>query len=233
VTRLVRLPGVYAPRSDTDLLLGAVTEAVRPGLQLLDLCTGTGALAVAAARAGCHVLAVDVSRRAVLNVRINAWLNRVRVRAVAGDLWEPAGDRRFDLIVANPPYLPGSAAPQGEDRAWDAGPDGRALLDRICAGAADHLRPSGRLLLMQSSLADVGLSERGLETTGLRTRVVAQREGPLGPLAAERSDLHGEDRETLVVLEGLAPGPGVGVGDEVGDGRGERPARDVGERHLL
>ena len=207
MTPLVRLPGVYAPRSDTDLLLDALTEAVRPGQEVLDLCTGTGALAVAAARAGADVLAVDLSRRSVLNARLNAWLNRVRLRAAAGDLWEPAGDRRFDLIVANPPYLPGSAEPEGEDRAWDAGPDGRALLDRICAGAADRLWPGGRLLLMQSSLAGVGLTERALEATGLRTRVVAQREGPLGPLAAERSDLHGEDRETLVVLQALAPRP--------------------------
>ena len=231
--RIVTLPGVYAPRSDTRLLVSALTEALEPGQTVLDLCTGTGALAVTAARAGADVLAVDVSRRAILNVRLNARLNGVRVRAVEGDLWAPLGSRRFDLVVSNPPYLPGSATPRGRARAWDAGPDGRSLLDRICAGAAGHLRPGGRLLLMQSSLAGVGLSELALEAAGLRTRVVSQVEGPLGPLAAGRGHLHGQDRETLVVIEGLAPGPGVGVGREVGDGRWKRAAGDVGERHVL
>ena len=203
MTPIVSLPGVYAPRSDTRLLIGALEEVTRPGKSVLDLCTGTGAVAVAAARAGADVLAVDLSRRAVLNARLNALLNRVRLRTARGDLWEPVRGRRFDVIVSNPPYLPGSSRPSGADRGWDAGPDGRALLDPVCAEAAEHLRPGGRLLLMQSSLADIALSVRALEATGLRTRVVERKEGPVGPLAAERDDLHGQDRETLVVIEAV------------------------------
>lgn len=232
MTRIVALPGVYRPRSDTRMLAAAMRSDLT-GLQVLDLCTGTGALAVAAARAGGDVLAVDVSRRAVLNAWLNARLNGVRLRAVSGDLWEPARSRRFDLIVSNPPYLPGTRSPRGAARAWDAGRDGRALLDRVAAGAAEHLRPGGRLLLMQSSLADVGASERALAATGLQVRVVAVHEGPLGPLAAARRDLHGQDRETLVVIEASAAGPGVPVGRELlHDGR-ELARGDVGERDVL
>lgn len=207
--RIVTLPGVYRPRSDTFLLIHALGRAAGSlhGRQVLDLCTGTGALAVTTARAGGDVLAVDVCRRAVLNARLNARLNGVRLRAVEGDLWEPAGRRRYDLIVSNPPYLPGSAAPRGSSRAWDAGPDGRALLDRICAGAARHLRPGGRLLLIQSSLADVARTELALEIAGLHTRVVTQHRGPLGPLAAARRHLHGQDEETLFVVEGMRERP--------------------------
>lgn len=206
--RLVRLPGVYRPRSDTRLLLRALLQAAGPlaGRSVLDLCTGTGALAVAAARAGADVLAVDVSRRAVLITRLNARLNGVRVRAVRGDLWAPLAGRRFDVIVSNPPYLPAldPAAPRGAARAWDAGPGGRALLDPLCAGAAEHLTPDGRLLLMQSSLADPAATEAMLSACGLHTRVVAAHEGPLGPLAAARRAAHGQDRETLVVIEAAA-----------------------------
>jgi release factor glutamine methyltransferase len=231
--RLVRLPGVYRPRSDTHLLVRALLGRQLAGRSVLDLCTGTGALAVAAARAGAEVSAVDVCRRAVLNARLNARLNNTRVVAVRGDLFAPVRGRRFDLVVSNPPYLPGVARPRGAARAWDAGPDGRALLDRICVGAAAHLRPGGRLLLMQSSLAGVDASAHALEAVGLHVRVVVQQDGPLGPLAAARRHLHGQERETLAVLEALAPGPGVGVGREPRDGRWKRAAGDVGQGHVL
>ena len=213
--RIVAFPGVYEPRSDTHLLMRMLLHAADPlqGRAVLDLCTGTGALAVAAALAGADVMAVDVSRRAVLNARLNARLNGVRIRAVQGDLWEPVLRRRFDVIVSNPPYLPASApATKGAARAWDAGHDGRALLDPICAGAADHLRPGGKLMLIQSSLAGVAESERALEATGLSTRAVVLHEGPLGPIAAARREwlqsegrAGGDGREALVMIEATAP----------------------------
>jgi release factor glutamine methyltransferase len=211
VSRIVALPGVYRPRSDTNLLIRALLEAAHPLLDrtVLDLCAGTGALGLAAARQGAEVTAVDVSRRAVANVRLNARLNGVRVEAVRGDLWNAVHGRRFDVIVTNPPYLPAPEAPRGAARAWDAGYDGRDLLDPICRRAADHLRPGGKLLVIQSSLADAGRSEDQLAEAGLIPRVVARYDGRLGPLAAARADwmrsegrLGSRDVETLVVIEG-------------------------------
>ena len=216
--RLVRLPGVYRPRSDTQLLLRALHEQGLAGRAVLDLCTGTGALAVSAALAGADVVAADLGRRAVLNARLNARLNGAPVTVLRGDLFAPVAGHRFDVVVSNPPYLPGAERPSGAARAWDAGADGRELLDRICAGAADHLRPGGRLLLMQSSLAGIDETERALENGGLRARLVIQQEGPLGPLAAERRHLHGEDRETLAVLEGvLVTNSSAGSASRAGD----------------
>ena len=177
---------------------------------MLDLCTGTGALAVAAARAGADVTAVDVSRRAVLNAHLNARLQGVRIRAIVGDLWEPVRGRRFDVIVSNPPYLPAAgAAPRGSARGWDAGVDGRAILDPLCRRAREHLRPGGRLLLIHSSVARPDVTEEALATTGLRTRLVDAHEGPLGPLLAARARFLGlpaDSTETLVVIEGRLPG---------------------------
>jgi release factor glutamine methyltransferase len=215
--RVVALPGVYRPRSDTQLLMRSLFTGAHAlkSRAVLDLCTGTGALAVAAARAGADVLAVDLSRRAVLNARLNARLNRVRIRAVDGDLWEPVRSRRFDVIVANPPYLPApepEARPGRASRAWDAGKDGRALLDPICREAVHHLRPGGKLLLIQSSLADPTASEVTLAETGLNTRVVARHDGGLGPIAAGRVEwlreegrVCAEGRESLVVIEAQMP----------------------------
>src|SRR5688572_17749631 len=100
--RIITLPGVFQPRSDSWMLAEALRGWMPAGARVLDLCTGSGVLALTAAQHGAEaVTAVDVSRRAVLTVRCNAVLNGVRVRAVRGDLFDAVGDERFDLIASN------------------------------------------------------------------------------------------------------------------------------------
>lgn len=188
-----------------------------PGSTVLDLCTGSGALAIAAAGSGAReVTAVDVSRRSVAATRLNAVLNGARVEALRGDLLRPVAGRTFDLIVSNPPYVPsrGDALPRrGLSRAWDAGRDGRALIERIAREAPAHLRPGGCLWLIHSSVSD---PERTLETlaaAGLLPEVAHRERGPLGPLLAERTDLLTERglldpearHEELVVIRADSP----------------------------
>ncbi|MBQ0985815.1 methyltransferase [Streptomyces sp. F63] len=209
-------PGVYAPQDDTSFLSAALREeALAPGARVLDLCTGTGALAVAAARRGARVTAVDTSVRAVLTCRLNARLAGVRIRAVRGDLLSAVGGERFDVILSNPPYVP-SPRPRlprrGSARAWEAGHDGRALLDRICAEAPRRLRPGGVLLLVQSALSGVTPTLDALVRAGLDAQVAERRYVPFGPRLRERADWlrrrgllpPGEDKEELVVIRGEA-----------------------------
>jgi release factor glutamine methyltransferase len=134
--RIVTLPGVFAPISDTWLLARALRAEIGAGRSsVLDVCTGSGALAVCAARAGASdVTALDMSRRAVLTARINARLNAVRLRALRSDLFSAVDGKQFDVIVSNPPYVPSAndeLPTRGPERAWDAGRDGRAVLDRL------------------------------------------------------------------------------------------------------
>src|SRR3712207_1081887 len=129
------LPGVFKPISDSEFLADVLREqTLPPRASVLDLCTGSGILALTAALRGARsVTAIDVSRRAVLTARLNARLNGVRVRALRGDLFNPVAGQRFDAIVSNPPYVPAATdelPDRGPERAWDAGRDGRALLDR-------------------------------------------------------------------------------------------------------
>jgi release factor glutamine methyltransferase len=199
----VTLPGVFRPISDTWLLADALArEPLRPGARVLDLCSGSGALAISAALSGRDVTAVDVSRRAVLTIRLNAALNRVRVRALCGDLFGAVAGERFDAIVSNPPYVPAPTddlPARGRERAWDAGRDGRALLDRICDRAGEHLLPGGALLVVHSSLLGLDPTVDALRARGLAVGVAARERGPLGPLMAGR-------RAHLEASGMLAPG---------------------------
>lgn len=209
--RLLLPPGVFRPRSDSWLLAEVVRARVTPGARVLDVCTGSGVVAIAAARAGGRTTAVDISRRAVLAARVNARLNGVVVDAVRSDLLEALDGSRFDLIVSNPPYLPGTpGSVSGRARAWEGGPDGRTFLDRLIAAAPQHLLPGGALLVVHSSVCGVEATVEHMRAAGLDAEVVVRRRGPLGPLLAARAaELErmqllppGERTEDVAVLAG-------------------------------
>ncbi|MDX2764680.1 methyltransferase [Streptomyces europaeiscabiei] len=240
----VSLPGVYAPQDDTELLVHALgREPVAPRARVLDVGTGTGAVALAAARRGALVTAVDISWRAVLNAKVNAVLARLPMTVVRGDLLGPVSGRSFDLILSNPPYVPGpeparrsgpgqgpGAAPRpdrlsparGAARAWDGGWDGRLVLDRICRDSPPLLRPGGVLLLVHSALSGAERTLTQLRAAGLRADVVEHRRVAFGPVLRSRSDwLRGRG---LLRAEGDGDGgshDGIGDGgshDGIGDG---------------
>jgi release factor glutamine methyltransferase len=215
--RTIVLPGVLRPPSDCHLLIDVMRDqGLADDAGVLDVFTGSGALAVAAALAGARdVAAVDISRRAVLNARLNAALNRVRVRAMRGDLFAPVAGARFDLILANPPYIPSASdrlPSRGAARAWDAGIDGRALLDRLCAEVGPRLLPGGAVLIVQSELAGERATLDLLKEEGLAAEVLARRRGPLGPIVRSRAEMlerrgilePGQGSEELLVIAGIA-----------------------------
>jgi release factor glutamine methyltransferase len=233
---IATLPGVFRPISDTWLLAGALRE-LAPGARVLDVCAGSGALAVTAALAGAgDVTAVDVSRRAALTAILNARLNGVAVRARRGDLFSTLGDERYDVIVSNPPYVPdpsGDRLPtRGPERAWDAGRDGRVVLDRLIVEAPRHLRPGGTLLVVHSELCGTGETLDRLRAAGLDPRVVARHRGPLGPLMRDRADhlrsrgvlAAGQTEEVVVVIAGVLPPAGAGKGQPVSSTSSASPA---------
>jgi release factor glutamine methyltransferase len=207
-----RLPGVYRPQADTRMLATVLMRTpTPPRARVLDVCAGTGALAVTAAMLGKGaVTALDISRRAVLSTRLNAWHRGLSVRVSRMSFMDFRSTEPFDLVLANPPYVPcGSAGrPVGADRSWDAGPDGRALLDPLCAGAPDLLSASGCLLLVQSEVSGVDVSLARLRAAGLRARVVTHRRVPFGPVMSARAAYlewagliaPGQRHESLVVI---------------------------------
>jgi release factor glutamine methyltransferase len=191
--RVMTLPGVFRPRSDAWLLAGVVRdEGLATGARVLDVFTGSGVLALSAARCGARaVTAIDLMSRAVVTARLNARINGLRVQALRGDLFVPVADRRFDLVTANPPYLPAKREPprHGASRAWNGGHDGRRLIDRFCCEVQEVLAPGGTVALVQSSLCGTPETLTMLADRGFDVRVAVRRRGPLGPLAASRAAL--------------------------------------------
>ncbi|MGQ0779415.1 MAG: HemK2/MTQ2 family protein methyltransferase [Pseudonocardiales bacterium] len=188
---LLRPPGVYRAEGDTWLLTDVLRQGgYAAGRHVLDIGTGTGALALAAARAGAAtVTAVDLSLRSVIATWLNSRLHRSPVTVRHGDLFAPVAGQHFDLIMANPPYVPAATGvlPRHRiSRCWDAGPNGRAVLDRICAEGPHLLSPDGMLLLVHSSICDDEATLRRLAAADLDAEILTRATVPFGPVMRAR-----------------------------------------------
>lgn len=139
-------PGVYRPSEDTRLLLAAI--ALEPGERLLEIGTGTGFVALHAARQG-PVVATDVNPEAVELARANARRNRLDVRVVRTHL--AAGVKGpFEVVAFNPPYLEGEAQ-DAPDRAWAGGRQGSEIAIEFLSDVSRVLASGGRAYLLLSA----------------------------------------------------------------------------------
>ena len=147
---------VLIPRPDTELLVELALERLLPAASVLDMGTGSGAIAVAIAhsRPDACVSALDASAPALAVARANAAANGATVRFLHSDWFAALGAERFDLIVSNPPYIADGDRhlSEGDLRFEPAAAltdyaDGLSALRAIVAGAASHLAPGAWLLL--------------------------------------------------------------------------------------
>jgi HemK-related putative methylase len=166
------LPEVFNPKLlRTGEFLVHQLHGLHAGSRVLDLGSGAGAAGIAAARAGCRVVAVDINPAAVRCTRINALLNDVLVDVRQGDLFAPVEHERFDVVLFNPPYYRGVPA-SALDHAWRS-PD---LVERFAADLAAHLTEAGRALLVLSSDGERAAFLAALERAGFRSTIVAERD---------------------------------------------------------
>lgn len=100
-------PGVLIPRADTEILVEKALKVMPPNARVLDIGTGSGAIAVSLARLGqaARVTAVDVSDKALEIARKNAENNGADVEFVKSDCFSALQGRKYDMIVSNPPYI--------------------------------------------------------------------------------------------------------------------------------
>jgi release factor glutamine methyltransferase len=177
-------PGVLVPRPETELIVTEVLRRVkRPGagLKVLDLCTGSGCLALAIAKElpGASVLGADVSGEALAYAKQSSRANGIEnATFIKGHLFEPVGGMSFDYIVSNPPYVKrgeiDGLMPEVRDweprEALDGGDEGLDFYRAILREAPSYLRPGGLILLElgMGQATDVARVARasGLETVG-------------------------------------------------------------------
>lgn len=185
-------PGVFIPRPETEALLEwAMNQPLPPSPVIVDLCTGSGALALALAHTWpqAHVVAVEKSPEALVYARRNCAGSAVEV--LEADVTVPSllSDRTgtVDLLVSNPPYIPDGADldPEVIDHdpatALFGGPDGMSVIVPIIALAARLLRPGGK----------VGIEHD--DTTADQVVAALDRDGTFGDITARR-DLTGRPR---------------------------------------
>lgn len=155
---------VLIPRQETETLcewgISHLRRLANP--RALDLCTGSGAIAVTLKHECPHaaVTAADLSTDALEVASANARLNHADVRFAQGDLWEPVQNETFDLILSNPPYIPTldcntlqHEVMQEPRMALDGGADGLDFYRRIAQGAPMRLSPAGLIAV------EVGIGE--------------------------------------------------------------------------
>lgn len=185
-------PGVFIPRPETEALLEwAMNQPLPPSPVIVDLCTGSGALALALAHTWpqAQVVAVEKSPEALVYARRNCAGTAVEV--LEADVTVPSlladRDGTVDLLVSNPPYIPDGAEldPEVIDHdpaaALFGGPDGMSVIVPIVALAARLLRPGGKLGIEHD------------DTTADQVVAALDRDGTFGDITARR-DLTGRPR---------------------------------------
>ena len=168
-------PDVLIPRPETEVLIELALARLRglPAAKVLDLGTGSGIVAISLALEcpSAQIATVDVSNAAISVARNNAGRLGASVEFLEGDWFAPVAGRRFDLIVANPPYVADGdphlvldGLPFEPQIALTAGADGLSCIRRIVASAPAHLAVGGCLLFEHGY--DQGVASRNLLSEG-------------------------------------------------------------------
>ena len=203
--------GVFVPGPVSQFFADVLSRESFAGTEsALDIGTGDGFLSVKLAGRVRSVLAADIDPKAAQAAEKNFRRHSIaNAQAAVSDVYAGLPSGRFDVILANPPYLPqpDSAAPAGADSAWNGGPDGREIIAKIVSGAKERLAKNGRLYLSESSASDIRKTARELEGAGFQTEILAQRFMPFSSVSWSRAEFL--VRRGIGIYEHPTLGPGM------------------------
>ena len=148
-------PEVYPPKPATLLLAETALKVVKPRNNFLEVGTGSGAVAITVAKfvKNTKVTASDISEEAIKITKLNARLNKVKIKTIVGDLFKPFKKNGFDVIAIHPPAVPYPkhktwGLTKGMTIATNGGHDGSKLIVQSISQAVKYLKPRGKLLLL-------------------------------------------------------------------------------------
>lgn len=190
-------PDVLIPRQDTEILVEEALKRIKPGMDVLDLCTGSGCIIISVLKNMRRVrgTASDISERALLTAKENARINGVTVTWIESDLFLNI-EESYDMILSNPPYIPTEEVkrlmPEVRDHepniALDGSGDGLLFYRKIISGGKRHLRPGGHLMF------EIGYNQ----SEAVSAMMAAEGYGKIETI----KDLAGYDRVVTGVLGG-------------------------------
>lgn len=145
---------VYTPREDSFLLRDHIRELDLDGKKVLDMGTGSGFIAIEAAKERAKVVAVDINPEAIDYAQEEVRKEQLEdnVEFVESDLFENV-ESKFDIILFNPPYLPGEEG-IGDEEIWRGGEKGIETTQRFLESASNYLSENGQIVAVMSSHAD-------------------------------------------------------------------------------
>ena len=170
--RIQICPQVFNPITGRTTAFFIRHMQIQPHNRVLEIGTGSGAIAVAAAQVAQSVTATDVSHFAVQCAQATMKLNQVdnQVRVLQGDLFKPVQNETFDVILFNPPYL--QFTPQNWiAKAWSAGTQ-YELIDRFLRGAHQVMARKGEIQMLLSSAASISYLLHLFKSAGFTTSVI-------------------------------------------------------------
>ena len=145
---------VYSPSEDTYFLHDFLEENIElEGKKFLEIGTGNGEIAIYAAEKGAEVTATDINTEALQQVREKAESKGLEMELIESDLFESIEEDDYDVVVFNPPYLPGDGG-IGDEEIWRGGETGVEVSERFIEEVELYLSEKGSLFIVASSLAD-------------------------------------------------------------------------------
>jgi len=183
----------YPPKLDSFLIAEELVKIVKKDDKVLDIGTGSGILAILAAKKGAFAVATDIHEGSAKCAKYNAFLNNVEVDALVGNLFEPIKEEKlFDIIVSNMATLPAPPKEQYNEyttRTVDAGPDGRKYLDPLINQIPKYLKEEGVFLTLHSNFANIEKTKNKLDDLGFGFKVELKvSEHPTGKTSGQRID---------------------------------------------
>ncbi|MCC7553883.1 MAG: methyltransferase [Methanobacteriaceae archaeon] len=159
---------VYEPAEDS-FLLGENLQ-IGPEDEVLEIGTGSGIVAIYASKLTNKITVTDINYNAIELAEENFKINGIdNIEVLFGNLFEPVKNRKFDVILFNTPYLPTENEDILDDDlnyAFDGGSDGRKVIDLFLNEVKNHLKPKGKVQLIQSSLSDTKKTLDKLDSLG-------------------------------------------------------------------